>query len=162
MNELPSDLEAFLQGNGSLDYDTSDCDAGRVTLVPFHDLHPIYFPVETSSFPNFTDDPNHPKVNSYLVLAINLTAECNDEYRPEGILIWLPIENRYGFWDDSHCTISMFPIETTWRDIVSSPLKYLDACCGGDEIGLETLVPWPNHPYHNAQVHDPLEMNSGG
>ena len=158
MYETPADLEAFLMDSAQLAYDAESCDVGRVVLVPLYDLCAVQFPVETTSFPNFDEDPNYPNVNSYLVTAFNLTAECNDDYRPEGILIWLPVEQRYGFWDDSHCTISMFSESISWADIVASPQEFLNACCGGDELELETLVPWNDHPHHGSQIYDPIPL----
>lgn len=153
---LPPDLVAFLSAEKELEYDVDACDAGAVTLIPLKRLKLQRFPVETSSEPWYKDDPNAPGVNSYLVLAVDLIGECNDEYDPAGLLLWLPIERRYAAWDSSHCTIDMFPVDVTWERIAADPLPYLEASLGGS-LDAERLVPWRMHPYGDKQVYKPQQ-----
>ncbi|MCA9070328.1 MAG: hypothetical protein KDA84_15455 [Planctomycetaceae bacterium] len=153
---LPMDLVEFLSVGTQLEYDPDDCDAGVVTLLPLAELKLERFPVETSGQPFFKDDPNHPNVNSYLVLGVNLIASC-DDYDPRGLLLWLPIEHRYAAWDDSHCTILVFGEQVTWDDIINNPVPYLEGSLGADgsDAPFESLVPWLSHPYGDEQVYEP-------
>lgn len=154
---LPKDLVDFLAAGKQLEYDPDACDAGVVKLVPLAKLKPQRFPVETSGDDFRKDDPNAPGVNSYLVLAVNLIAKCNDNYNPAGLLLWLPIERRYAAWDSDHCTIDMFEAKVTWDRIATDPIPYIEASCGGgpEDSEMERLVPWLSHPYGKKQVYKP-------
>jgi hypothetical protein len=151
---LPSDLVAFLTARKQLEYDEEACDAGAVKLIPLGKLKLQRFPVETSGDPSYKDDPNAPGVNSYLVLAVDLIGQCNDDYEPAGLLLWLPVERRYAAWDSSHCTIDLFPADVTWERIAADPLPYIEASLGGS-LPTERLIPWPAHPYGDSQVYQP-------
>jgi hypothetical protein len=146
-----------------LEYDSTACIAGVLTLLPLAKLRPHRFPVETSGSPLFEQDPHFPKVNSYLVLGVNLVESCTGDYEPMGLLLWLPVEGRYGVWDSSHCTVQMFAPAVTWSMIAGEPARYLNALWeSGDPEAyphsppMEGLVPWPTHPYYHRQVHYPL------
>ena len=154
---LPADLAAFLAAGRQLQYDAEACGAGAVTLVPLNELKPQRFPVETIGETFRADDPNAPGVNSYLVLAVDLIADCNDEYEPTGLLLWLPVERRYAAWDSSHCKIDMFADDVTWERIAADPVPYIEASMGGGPVGppTERLVPWVAHPYGDTQVYTP-------
>lgn len=155
--DLPADLVAFLAAGRQLQYDPSTCEAGRVTLLPVAALRLERFPVETSGSPVFEQDPHFPEVYSYLVLGVNLVAGC-EHYDPVGILLWLPVERRYGVWDSSHCTIQMFGPEVTWDRIAAAPAQHINAGWSGIDPKappMEDLVPWPTHPYGDDQVYEP-------
>ncbi len=151
---LPSDLVDFLTSGKQLEYDPEECDAGAVTLIPLAQLGLQRFPVETSGESWFKDDPNAPGVNSYLVLAVDLIASCNDDYDPAGLLLWLPIERRYAAWDSSHCVIDQLPPAITWEQIASDPIPYIETSLGGC-LPADRLVPWLSHHYGNSQVYEP-------
>jgi hypothetical protein len=155
--QLPADLVAFLAAGKQLGYDPDACDAGAVTLVPLAGLKLKRFPVETSGDAFRKDDPNAPGVNSYLVLAVDLIASCDEDYSPAGLLLWLPVEQRYAAWDSSHCKIDVFAADVTWQRIAADPVKYLEASLGGDgyDPPLERLVPWQSDPYGKKQVYKP-------
>jgi hypothetical protein len=140
-----------------LEYNPDECDAGAVKLVPLGELKPQRFPVETSGDDFREDDPNAPGVNSYLVLAVDLIASCNDNYEPAGLLLWLPIERRYAAWDSSHCKIDVFAEDLTWERIAADPVPYIEATLGGgpEDSPMERLVPWLAHPYGEKQVYEP-------
>ena len=155
---LPQDLTDFLGRGGQLQYDPDTCEAGAVTLLPLSDLEPQRFPVETSGMSFHSQDPHYPEVNSYLVLGVNLVAECDDEYDPEGLLLWLPVEGRYGIWDSSHCRMLVFGPDVTWDKIVAKPAAHLNAGWRGadpESPPTEYLVPFPAHPYADGQVYEP-------
>jgi hypothetical protein len=155
---LPADLVAFLGEGKQLDYDPAPCEAGAVTLLPLSELKRERFPVETSRLPVFEHDPHYPEVNSYLVLGVNLVAACTGDYDPVGLLLWLPVERRYGVWDSSHCGIQVFRPDVTWGQIAASPARHINAGWTGidpDAPPMEDLVPWPAHPYGDSQVYRP-------
>jgi hypothetical protein len=155
---LPADLVAFLTAGKQLEYDPASCEAGAVTLLPLSELKPERFPVETGSLPVFEHDPHYPEANSYLVLGVNLVASCTGDYESMGLLLWLPIEKRYGVWDSSHCGIQVFGLDVTWERIASTPAPHINAGWKGidpDAPPMEDLIPWPTHPYGDRQVYDP-------
>jgi hypothetical protein len=155
---LPADLVAFLAAGQQLAYDPTPCEAGAVTLLPLAELKQERFPVETSGSPFFAQDPHYPDVKSYLVLGVNLVASCTGGYDPVGLLLWLPVEKRYGVWDSSHCKIQMFGPEVTWERIAAAPVQHLNAGWTGidpEAPPMEDLRPWPAHPYGSEQVYVP-------
>jgi hypothetical protein len=155
---LPGDLVAFLKAGKQLEYDPADCEAGAVTLLPLAKLKAQRFPVETSSLPNFEKDPHFPEVNSYLVLAVNLVKSCTGGYEPTGLLLWLPVEKRYGIWDSSHCGIRVFGPKVTWSRIAAAPAAHINAGWTGSDPKappMKDLIPWPTHPYGDDQVYEP-------
>jgi hypothetical protein len=156
--DLPADLVSFLAAGKQLEYDPEPCEAGAITLVPLADLKLERFPVETGSLDEYEQDPHYPEVNSYLVLGVNLVADCTCGYDGVGLLLWLPVEKRYGVWDSSHCGIQFFGPEVTWTGIAANPVPHINAGWTGidpDSPPMESLVPWPAHPYHSRQVHQP-------
>jgi hypothetical protein len=159
--ELPADLVEFLSAGRQLEYDPADCDAGAVTLVSLGELTLQRFPVETSGSEHFEEDPHYPDVKSYLVLGVNLIASCTGDYEAAGLLLWLPIEKRFGIWDSSHCNISLFGPDVTWTQIVAAPADHINAGWGtwgvsyGGQPVMTELIPWPAHPYGTAQVYEP-------
>src|SRR4051794_40520841 len=105
---LPVDLMAFLAAGRQLEYDPKLCEAGAISLLPLSELRLQRFPVETGSLDVFEQDPHYPNRNSYLVLGVDLVAGTTGGYDQEALLMWLPVEARYGIWDSSHCGIRMF------------------------------------------------------
>jgi hypothetical protein len=156
--DLPTDLLAFLASGKQLEYDPDPCEAGAITLLPLSELKPERFPVETGSLPVYEQDPHYPDVKSYLVLGINLVANCSGDYESVGLLLWLPVERRYGIWDSSHCGIQVFGSEVTWDQIATNPVPHINAGWTGIDPAappMEELVPWPVHPYSDKQVYSP-------
>lgn len=151
---LPDDLRAFLAAAGRLEYDPDDCEAGAIELVPLQDLKLERFPVETGPLPE--QDPDYPGVNSFLVIGVNLVASCTGGYEPVGLLLWLPVERRYGIWDSSHCGIRVFGPDVTWERIAANPVPHIEAGWTGfnrDSPPMEDLIPWPAHPYQDRPVY---------
>jgi hypothetical protein len=155
--DLPEDLVEFLGTRKQLEYDPKDCEAGKLTLFRLSELMRELFPVETSGSPIFEQDPRYPEVNSYLVPAVGLTKACSASYEPTGLLLWLPVEKRYGIWDSSHCTISMFGPDVTWTNIVAAPAAHINAgWCRSGSPQMTPLVPWPAHEYGDEQIYEPI------
>lgn len=155
---LPSDLVEFLESGKQLEYVAADCEAGQVTLMPLAELKLQRFPVETGTLTVFKQDPHYPERNSYLVLGVDLVNDCTGGYEPTALLLWLPVELRYGIWDSSHCGIRMFGADVTWQHIAAAPAHHINAGWTGMDpkaSPMEDLVPWPAHPYHNRQVYVP-------
>ena len=158
--DLPADLVAFLSAGKQLTYDPTLCEAGAVTLLPLGELRLQRFPVETSGLDVFEQDPHYPDVHSYLVAGVNLVRACTGDYDPTGLLIWLPVEKRYGVWDSSHCGIQMFAPTVTWNEIAEAPALHINAGWTGidpESPPMEDLVPWPTHPYGDDQVYTPQD-----
>ncbi len=163
-HDLPDDLLAFLAAGKQLEYDPAPCAAGAIALLPLSGLKLERFPVETGGSPSFAQDPHFPEVNSYLVLGVNLVASCTGDYDPTGLLLWLPVERRYGVWDSSHCAIQMFGPNVTWERIAAAPVQHVNAGWTGIDPGapsMEDLVPWPAHPYGDEQVYEPQPADPG-
>ena len=155
---LPEDLVVFLAAGKQLEYDPTPCEAGAVQLLPLSKLKLERFPVETGKYDFFEKDPHYPDVNSYLVLGVNLVASCSGDYEAAGLLIWLPIERRYGVWDSEHCGIQVFGSEVTWEQIAADPSTHINAGWTGmdpDAPPVYDLIPWPTHPYGVSQVYSP-------
>jgi hypothetical protein len=152
---IPRDLAAFLRANRSFDYDASDCEAGLVTLLPLDALRLHLFPMDCQSTPVADHDPNRRSLGCYLVSAVSLLASAED-YDPDGLLLWLPRERRYGTWDSSHDVISLYPRDTKWADIATDPAKYINACWGNWDGMMECLKPWPNYRHYFDQIHEPI------
>ena len=79
-------------------------------------------------------------------------------YDPMGMLVWLPVERRYGIWDPSHCKMIVFGPDVTWERIAPAPAAHLNAGWMGRDPQsppTEYLVPWPDHPYGDRQVYEP-------
>jgi hypothetical protein len=155
---LPADLVSFLVSGKQLEYDPAACEAGAITLLPLTDLKLQRFPVETGSLKEFKQDPHYPNHNSYLVSGVDLVAGCSGGYDHESLLMWLPVEARFGIWDSSHCGIRVFGPDVTWEQIVADPVSHINAGWTGIDPKappMEDLIPWPNHPYGDCQVYDP-------
>lgn len=150
---LPADLVKFLTAAKQLEYDPDSCEAGAVKLVPLAKLKPQRFPVDGGG----ENDPNEGAGGTYLVLAVNLIAKCSDNYTPAGLLLWLPIERRYGAWDSDHFTLDVFAKGTTWGKIAKKPVGYLEASLGGEgyDPEFDRLQPWLKHPHTKKSVNKP-------
>ncbi len=97
-----------------------------------------------------------------LVPAVDLLASCEGGYEPTGVLLWLPAEQQYGTWDNSHGELMVFEPHVTWREIAARPIPFLNAPWEGDGCApLSSLVPWPRHVYSLYQHYKPLEIREG-
>jgi hypothetical protein len=150
--DLPDDLVAFLKEGRQL-INEARCSAGQVVLLPLEMLKCELFGVSTQSSAIEKDDPHHGENGCYMVVGVNLVAAC-DGYDPEGILMWLPWDRRYGTWDSSHLGIHVFSAETTWTTIAAAPAKHINAQLG-NWTREQTLVPWPRHVYSKRELYGP-------
>jgi hypothetical protein len=97
-------------------------------------------------------DPHAGDAGAYRVPGIDLIAscECDDEYEPEGLLVWLPGEGRYGVWDSCHDYILVFDPGVTWSQIAESPARFINAQWAFEDLErapAEFLKPWPRYPF---------------
>ena len=150
--KLPSDLVNFLRAKGKLDYDPSLCEAGTVTLLPLEEIRVALYPLDADNNDIPGKDPHKGEYGCYLVQATNLIAACTGDYEPEGLLLWLPIEQRYATWDSSHSAIEVFGPKVTWQGIVKKPAHYINAQWG-EGARTKPLVPWPSHKYSQKQLY---------
>jgi hypothetical protein len=104
--QLPADLITFLDRERQLKYDPSTCEAGAVTLLPRSAL----------------------KLQAFgEVSGVDLIATCTGDYEPEGLLVWLPGERRFGVWDTSHDLLLAFSPNVSWSQIAYSPARFINA-----------------------------------
>jgi hypothetical protein len=153
--ELPQDLAAFLAAGKQLEYDSSDCETGKVTLLPLAELRLELFPVDCQGMPVARQDPNHGSRGCYLVPGVSLLATA-EGYDPEGLLLWLPREHRYGGWDGSHDGLSVYAETTTWTDIVREPAEHIDANWHSWDSLMECPEPWHRCRRYHEQLHWPV------
>jgi hypothetical protein len=158
--DLPADLRAFLGSGRQLTYDPAGCEAGRVTLRALHELRLERFPVDLQSSELEEQDPHRGELGCYVVPAIDLLAGCDGGHDPRGLLLWLPVERRYGTWDPDHGGLLLFGADTTWDVIAAAPAAHLDAQwrdASEDAPVTEPIAPW-RHEYSGEQLHEPLPL----
>ena len=138
---LPSSAVAFLRAGKQLEYEDSQCEAGRVGLNRLDQLSLGEVWIGTES----ENDPYHGKDGYYAIPAVSLSGECAS-YSPEFILLWLPAERLFGAWDCDHWILTVFP-DATWEDIVADPLPYLNAQWYAGAGGGISFQPWPKYDF---------------
>jgi hypothetical protein len=144
---LPTDLVEFLRTGRRLEYDPSSCGAGTITLLPLDRLKVELFAMHNAG----PDDPHAEQGGSYLVRGVSLIASCK-HYDPEGLLLWLPLDEQYGLWDGEHGNLFVFGPEVTWSVMASDLPRHLNAHWGGDGCATVTdLAAWKRHPYNPEQ-----------
>jgi hypothetical protein len=126
IKKLPFDLAQFLLEGKKLNYNVLKSEPGLVKLKNIHDLEVSKIYVDSEYSPLKENDPHYGKEGYYIIDAIDIIAECDDSYEPEGVLVWLPEYLMYGTWDSDHWHLIVFP-GLTWLDIVKEPLKFLNA-----------------------------------
>jgi hypothetical protein len=111
------------------------------------------------AFPMTSDSPEDPHVvekGSYLVKGVNLVASC-DGYDPVGLLLWLPLDGRYGLWDGEHGTLRVFGADVNWLEIVGDLPRHINAhWVLDDSAPVFDFGPWTRHPYNPEQLNHPL------
>jgi hypothetical protein len=113
MNFENSLLE-FLKSGKKLDYDYDRAEPGFVGLCSHDDLKEEIIYIE---------GPNQGE-SYFEIPAVSLTND-NEYYDPEFILLWLPIEKKYGTWDCDHWDLYIFE-NANWKDIELNPLPYIN------------------------------------
>ena len=149
---LPDDLVEFLTSKRKLEYKREDCECGQVELLPIEQLKTELFAVQTDD----DDDPHAPESfiserGCYLVRGVSLLAKC-EHYEPHGVMIWLPLERQFGFFDAEHMRLETFSSDVTWSAISENFPRFANAGWGGmptpdDAEPTVPLKPWDDHPY---------------
>lgn len=151
---VPQDLLDFITSGDKLEFDPTECEAGNITLCNIDQLHLSLFSVNCDDTDVGSEDPNIGRAGCYLVEGVDLIQESDGGYGSEGLLIWLPKDNRYAVWDSSHNQMFVFETKTRWVDIVKTPIRYLNAQWElGDHAPVSFLKPWINHVYNEEQVY---------
>lgn len=154
---IPADLHDFLSAGKQLDYDAKGCEIGLVRLKSLADLNVRLYPADMDNFDIDTSaDPHHGEFGCYLVPGISLLAEC-EGYEVDGMTLWLPMTERFGYWDDSHSAVWQFGPNITWREISHSPLQYLNSPWSDDHL-LTPFIPWPKCRYSVQQLYEPVDF----
>ena len=149
---LPADLVAFIHCGKQPDYNKASCEAGAVEFLTLDKLKVEFFPMT----PESPDDPHAGECGSYLVPGVSLISVC-DNYDPVGLLLWLPLDRRYGTWDGEHGTLRVFPEEVDWSMIANDLPHYINSQWGLEgSAPLTEFVPWGHHPHNAEQLYRPL------
>ncbi len=149
---FPKDLVEFLKNGKQLNYDPDECEPGQITLLPFEELSLGEVYIDSEGAPFVDKDPHAEEKGYYSVPAVNLVADC-DGYDPKGILIWLPDQRKFGTWDNDHWDVLFFP-NVTWSDIVSDPVRYVNAQWEPKEVECDYLQPFPKYPFKAGKPWD--------
>jgi hypothetical protein len=124
---LPEDLVDFLGAGRALSYDESRCTPKGVTLLPLDRLSVRTVGARARESSDLSEeDPHAGGSGYYRVPAVSLVGTCRN-YRPAGLLVWLPDSEVFGSWDDDHHTLWVFP-GVNWSRIAADPVPYLNAC----------------------------------
>jgi hypothetical protein len=106
--------------------------------------------------PGGPDDPRTEQHGSYLVAGVSLVSTC-DGYDPVGLLLWLPLDERYGTWDGEHGTLRVFLERENWSAISKDLPRYINSLWGLDgSAPVSDLTPWIRHPYNAEQLSQAL------
>lgn len=138
---LPTELRDFLERGEQLSASAAAC-CGTVVLAASPQRATL--PVDTDDRPWEVDDPHRGDGGHYEVPAMSLVDDCEHEYNPLGLLVWLPVEACFGSWDPEHWDLLTFP-GATWADIVADPARYLDAI--DDPSSKDPYLVPVGHPY---------------
>lgn len=149
--DIPEDLREFLAEGKQLKYPAKKCEAGRVRLPRLEDLRERTFRAQTYGTPHEHSDPHAGESGTYAVRGIDLIASCTGDYEPEGLLVWFPLEGRYGVVDIDHDYVLLFAPQIRWSDIVKNPVPFINAEWSDEEdadwMPTEHLAPWHNYPW---------------
>jgi hypothetical protein len=152
---IPDDLRDFLASGKQLKYPPKKCEAGRVRLHRLEDLVERTFRAQTYGTPHEQSDPHAGESGTYAVRGIDLVASCTGSYEPEGLLVWFPVEKRYGVVDTDHDYVMLFASDVRWSDIVKAPAAFINAEWSDPEdddwVPTEILAPWHDHPWNSAE-----------
>jgi hypothetical protein len=152
---LPVDLVEFLTSKTKLKYKREDCECGQVELLPIEQLKSELFAVQTE----YDDDPHASEEftaedGCYLVRGVSLLAKC-EFYEPLGVMIWLPEERQFGFFDEEHMRLETFSKDVTWSEISENFPRFANAGWGLGDPRLDdaeptvAMKPWDDYPYSN-------------
>jgi hypothetical protein len=89
------------------------------------------------------EDPHAGERGYYHVPAVSLVSRCSN-YRPAGLLVWLPDQAVYATWDDDHHVLWIFP-EAGWSQIEANPIPYLNSLWSRklrEAVGAQQLRLW--------------------
>lgn len=142
---LPAELQQFLDDGDQLPASAMGM-TGAVVLTPSPER--VTLAVSSDDRPWEADDPHRGEDGFYEVPAYSLIDDCEEEFNPLGLLVWLPVEGCFGTWDPEHWDLIAFPT-ATWADIVADPARFLDAL--GDPYAPEPyMAPINHHPFVRA------------
>lgn len=136
--DLPEDLRAFLSRSENRTLPLPGCQIGEAVLFAPEELAEVSRDVRTADFPLQEGRDTTPKQH-YAYRVVELVKACHN-YRPSGIMLWLPDLGVYGQWDCDHHKIITFP--GAWSDILREPGQYFNAMWEPNRVAHEYLQPW--------------------
>lgn len=144
MKNLPVDLQEFLARGEQLQFDAKRSYVGKIQLKSLADVSETVLNVFPGAQSLNAPDPYESLPGTYEIVVCDLVADSED-YRPEGILCWLPRLSCYGTIDAEHGDIITFP-KVSWSHIVKRPLRYLDAQWNQAD-SFPHIYPWLHFPF---------------
>lgn len=132
---LPNKLIAFIRAGKFLSYNKEKSIIRNIEIVSLDSLLLGRIYVEPGM--------KSSKKGYYTIPVVDLIAEC-EGFDPWGLLVWLPDVQMFGTWDSDHRKLQVFP-KARWEDIVSDPLKYLNAQWEPEKV--ENIIFVPNDKY---------------
>jgi hypothetical protein len=157
---LPNELVDFLKAGKQLKYDYSKCEVGKITLYSLNEIKIGEVYIELGEYGSayyketsfYKDDPNKGKQGYYIIPAVSITSDRN-EYEVDTILLWFPLEGKFGTWDGDHYELYIFP-NATWDDIVKNPAPYINAQWEVDSEVSEYFKPYPKYQFKHGEPFD--------
>jgi hypothetical protein len=147
--DLPADLIAFLRSGSPPALNAGHYET--VTLFAPEELRVETLEVTPNMAPFASDHPHADGYGHYAVPAINLV---RGDPRPgldfpAWLLLWLPVERRYGSYDLDHGDLYVFPVDASWSQIMADPLAFIRASDGLSDgpVPVEHLEPWHRYPW---------------
>jgi hypothetical protein len=148
--QLPRDLKAYLHPTRPrrIRAESADYVYGTdvIELLPLRELKVEALRVRPQLQPLSSKDPHRSEGGYYAVPAVNLVGG-DAAYS----LLWLPVEKRYGTFDQEHSMLMAFQPKLTWKKLQADFDRYFGATNTGGDIGdrelAEYLAPWPTHSF---------------
>lgn len=147
-------MKDFLISGRQLRFDQGQLGMGYLVLKKYDQLslEDAYVATYDTSFPD--EDPHHGEDGRYKVPVVSIISECN--YDPFGQLLWIPYEGAFGTYDTEHDNLYLFS-NTSWSEIESNPLPYLNVQWSGEWEGLFDLIeikPWEKYVWFSKAEND--------
>jgi hypothetical protein len=147
--DIPADLIEFL-GAGSPPTLTAGY-YGSVTLFAPDELRVETLEVTPNMAPFVGTHPHADGYGHYAVPAVNLVLgdpRPSVDF-PAWLLLWLPVEQRYGSYDLDHGDLYVFPPVASWSQIAADPEPFIMASDNLTDgpLPVEHLEAWHRHPW---------------
>ncbi len=152
---LPAEARAALESGAGLDFDPTTAACGGVTLKTPDALERVTVGVVTEGTAAHRKDSRRRDDGMYRVPLVDLVAS-GEHYPAHGLLVWFPVEGRFGQYDDDHNHAWVFS-RADWAAISADPARYLGFMWrDGDRTGTAL------RPYRESHPFEPLSGEAAG